>query len=262
MTCSETHGFAASVAARELLGRLARTLGGAGIDVMPLKGVLLQLTIYEDPATRPIADLDALVPEARFDEALALLIADGLTPRRTRADFARPLHDRRLGFTVDLHRRLFSRGRYRLATAGVFARARRDPALLGGAVLRMDPLDLYAHLVGKAASDAITSDHRQRLEDLRRVRHHHELRAAPVAAHLSRHGLARAARYAMPLLARSDPGDPFPYDVVDALPPDVVGDALVVLARNLRTRGVGLLLDRSLPAAIVSAAHAARGSRG
>jgi hypothetical protein len=52
-------------------------LQAAGIDVLALKGLPLALQYYEDPGLRPMADVDVLVPYAKFDAALDVLEGDG-----------------------------------------------------------------------------------------------------------------------------------------------------------------------------------------
>jgi len=64
----------------ELVSVLGR-LGGAGIPVMPLKGVGLAESVYGDPALRICADLDILVQPKALAQCLDLLRSDGYTDR-------------------------------------------------------------------------------------------------------------------------------------------------------------------------------------
>lgn len=58
----------------ERTASLVRLLSAeAGIDAMPLKGVTLSLLLYGDPGFRQCGDIDLMVPEHRFDEAVGLL---------------------------------------------------------------------------------------------------------------------------------------------------------------------------------------------
>ncbi len=59
------------------LVRVLTRLGGAGVPVIPLKGVTLAESLYGDPALRTCADLDILVPPKHFAESLHLLQASG-----------------------------------------------------------------------------------------------------------------------------------------------------------------------------------------
>jgi len=62
--------------AEELI-RVLRVLGGAGVPAIPLKGMALADALYPDPAVRPCADTDVLVPPHRAIEAYHLLVASG-----------------------------------------------------------------------------------------------------------------------------------------------------------------------------------------
>jgi Uncharacterised nucleotidyltransferase len=60
--------------------RLCRCLGEAEIPVLLLKGAALAFTCYDDPATRPMMDLDLLVPRTRVEEAARCMEEDGFRP--------------------------------------------------------------------------------------------------------------------------------------------------------------------------------------
>ncbi len=51
-----------------------------GVDVMPLKGAILSISYYEDPALRPMSDLDLLVRPEHFTQAAVLLGQLGYEP--------------------------------------------------------------------------------------------------------------------------------------------------------------------------------------
>ena len=51
----------------------------AGIDVIPLKGAILQGLLYRDSGIRSMADIDILVPAHEFLRSANLLIQSGLT---------------------------------------------------------------------------------------------------------------------------------------------------------------------------------------
>ena len=61
----------------EELARLLGLLGEAGIQVIPLKGVALAQSLYGDVAARVCIDIDILVPPARVEQTIALLLAFG-----------------------------------------------------------------------------------------------------------------------------------------------------------------------------------------
>ena len=71
----------------ELLHTL-EVLGGAGLPVIPLKGVALAASLYGDAALRMSSDLDILVPPDAVARAFDLLLADAYGPAEpyTRGD--------------------------------------------------------------------------------------------------------------------------------------------------------------------------------
>ncbi|MGA9797824.1 MAG: nucleotidyltransferase family protein [Terriglobales bacterium] len=61
----------------EELARLLGLLGEAGIRVVPLKGVALAQSLYDDVAARVCGDIDILVPPANVAQAIDLLLHSG-----------------------------------------------------------------------------------------------------------------------------------------------------------------------------------------
>jgi len=57
--------------------KIVRKLCDMGIDTMLLKGAALSRTVYPDPATRGMHDLDILVPIASAEKAMELLTKEG-----------------------------------------------------------------------------------------------------------------------------------------------------------------------------------------
>ncbi|MGF1466055.1 MAG: nucleotidyltransferase family protein [Sandaracinaceae bacterium] len=225
--------LAAAVVARRDLAEAVRVLNAAGIIPMPLKGVLLQQEVYRDPGARVLSDVDLLVRPGRFGDALAALRhadyrldAEGRTGRSARGPDA--------SLEVDLHRRLFSPGLFRLHARHLFARGRLDTEGFGATVILPAPLDVYAHLVGNFAKGRHTDAHAFQVRDLAAVAARYRLGPAATAAHLRAHGLGRAARYALPFAAAD--GDAFAPRVLTALGPDPIGDGAALLARSLATR--------------------------
>lgn len=64
----------------EALERAVSCLEKAGIDTLVLKGAALILGYYEDPGSRPMSDLDLLVPTDRIEDARARLQAESWEP--------------------------------------------------------------------------------------------------------------------------------------------------------------------------------------
>ena len=207
-----------------------RLLDAADIPVIPLKGVLFQQLLYEDPAQRPLMDVDVLVPEAAFERAIAVLLQAGFAPLSAGRSLIECALTAPRGMTVDLHRRLFSRGRYKLATVDVFRRSRRDAALLGVPLYIAHPHDTAAHLIGKLVSDHEAYDARARLAELARWVEHCAIDPGRLVRHLRACGMSRAARYAFRRGAELL-DEPFFPAALAALPSDRLGSAYVSAAR-------------------------------
>jgi hypothetical protein len=214
------HDLVRRMVLKEVLGCFA----ARGIPVMPLKGALLAYWVYDDPADRRVSDVDLLVPETVFHEAIEALSAQGYLPDPPRETRERTLRAREMSLTVDLHRTLFPKGRFRLSTKDLFARGRRDADLYGAPVVLPDPYDACAHLVGHAAAAHQLPLDPRAASDLDRLSRRFSLDARHCAAHLERTGLARAARYT---LAACGPDSDFARGVLRHLRPDTLG---VILA--------------------------------
>ncbi|HJL14140.1 MAG TPA: nucleotidyltransferase family protein [Sandaracinaceae bacterium LLY-WYZ-13_1] len=262
-----TERLAAALVARHDLAAAVRILNEAGVIPMPLKGVLLQHVVYQDPADRMLSDADLLAPPGRFGDAIAALRAAGhrVSPEG-RAGCATQGPDARL--EVDVHRRVFPPGLYALPGRQMFARGRIDETLFDGVVVVPAPLDVYAHLVGNFAKGRHVAGDLPQLRDFSAVASRFALSPPRVARHLVLHGLARAARYTLAHAAEG--GDAFAAEVLRALPTDRVGQATAAAARRLATRYEGSpwslvaphLVNRTLPRGAASAvAHVALGLR-
>lgn len=224
--------LAEEVLAWDIMRRVASALAAQGIPCLPLKGVLLQQTVYQGARHRPVSDIDVLVPEMDLEAAVGAVRQVGFRRRHAPAEGITALlvHDE-LPVSLDLHRRLFARGLFRVSTTELFARSSLDHVQFGAAVHIADPLDVYSHLVGHFAKSRMTAERNARhLADFRAVSDRHDLGPKRTARHLERLGLARAARYVLPLVAAD--GDDFAADVIDRLAPDRVGLWIVGHARR------------------------------
>lgn len=266
----EVEAFSQFVLGGELVRRVASVLAPAGIAAMPLKGVLFQRLLYGDPLRRPISDVDVLVPHERYDDAVALLLAEGFRHRFTSHSMGALCLTSPEGMDLDLHRRLFGVGRYRMPSDEVFARASEDVRLFGAPVQLMSPLDTYSHAIGKFAADHCDRRHAERLREIALVASALHLQPDAAAEHLVRCGMRRAARYVLPLVA-GEPPDPFAVDVLARLPPDPLGAGLAELAARLIPAGrpsgpagtlPAHLLNHSLPRAAVALLAAAANRAG
>lgn len=196
---------------------------------MPLKGVLFQLLLYADPADRLLSDVDLLVPSEDFPAAIEALVAAGFEPEKIGRSLIEVALRSPRGLSVDLHRQLFSPGRYRLSTRAVFARASRDDRLLGVPLQIADPYDTAAHLIGKYVSDHVSSEAPARLAELGQWVEHSHLDPARLARHARACGMARAARHVFGQGAASDERVFFAAALA-ALPFDPLGHACARLA--------------------------------
>lgn len=68
------------------VARLAATFDAEGIPMLVLKGAALAALYYDDVGLRPMGDIDVMVPDARREQALSLLIERGWQRRDTLAD--------------------------------------------------------------------------------------------------------------------------------------------------------------------------------
>lgn len=214
-------------------------LRGVGVEVMPLKGVLLRRLVYDDPAERPVGDVDLLVRGRDVRRAHEALDAAGFEPIFLEPmERERSFRHRRLGLLVDLHWQLFYEDYFDFDAEGLFARARWDESSFPTAVWRMSPLDLYAHVLVHAGFTAWVQP-APRLYDVARIAERLRIDPAAAAAHLRACGMSPFARYALRLAARE--GDAaHPRAVLAALGADPVRD----LAARAVLAAVPLLRDR------------------
>lgn len=237
-TTVDRHAFrrraATSMLATELVGDVARRLAGSGIVVMPVKGALLQHWLYDDPAERPLTDVDLLVRPDEFGTAVTRLEAAGYERTHHGSVGGSVLHTP-FGLALDLHSQLFDRARYRMPTRDLFARSGVDDALYGASVQIPSALDVYAHLIGKFGSDHLDARATARLDEIARLATRIDASPETLARHLTHCGMRRVSRYALPLVHQAT-GDAFSRTVWECLPPDPVGRTIVALANPLLGR--------------------------
>lgn len=226
-------------AAWATVGALARLLEGVA-PIAPLKGAVLEMGASPGRAAR-MADVDVLVPEEAYEAAHAALSAAGVRcVARDRDDRART-YTGGLPATVDLHRRLFKTGLFRVPTRDLFARATRDEETYGAPLWLLDPRDTYAHLLGHAVAGRHSpAGRRKARRDLAEWAAHAELAPARVARHLDHLGMGRAARL---VLSEAEPEDGFSRAVLAGLRGDPLGAALANTAGWAIEPGRGPLLQ-------------------
>jgi hypothetical protein len=257
--------MATSMLATELVGDVARRLAGSGIQVMPVKGALLQHWLYDDPAERSLTDVDLLVRPDDFETAVARLEAGGYERTRHGSVGGRVMRTP-FGLALDLHSQLFDRARYRMPTRDLFVRSAADDALYGASVRIPSALDVYAHLIGKLGSDHLDARATARLDEIARMATRVDASPETVARHLRRCGMRRVSRYALPLVHEAT-GDAFSQTVYECLAPDPIGRAIVAFANPLLARVstdsrvgalVAHLLNDSVPQGVRSGVRAIR----
>lgn len=220
--------------ATELVGDVARRLAASEIEVMPVKGALLQHWLYDDPAERPLTDVDLLVRPGDFENAVARLETAGYGRTRHTSVGGSVLRTP-FGLALDLHWQLFDRARYRMPTGDLFARSAANDVLYGSSVRIPSSLDVYAHLIGKFGSDHLDARATTRLDEIARMATRVDASPEIVARHLSHCGMQRASRYALPLVHEGT-GDALSRAVYECLPSDAVGRAIVAVAHPLLAR--------------------------
>lgn len=126
-----------------VLGRVSSALAAEGLTALLVKGAGLALTVYPDPATRRMSDVDLLVRPADRDRVIAALTRAGLEMRSIER---RPASEALLGETllmarsgaletlVEVHTTLDKVVARPIDDAQIFARARAAPGLAGLAI--------------------------------------------------------------------------------------------------------------------------------
>ena len=256
-------GLASHLIGRAVLKAAAQLLHEHAIPVMPLKGIWLQHFVYADPSERPITDVDVLVPDSRYLQAIAVLRAAGWELRGSNVSEA-ALRAPGFPLPLDLHRRLFTRAAFRMPSEALFARGTADRGTYEIEVVLPDPLDVFAHLIGHFVKRRGGREQsRHELQDLPHLAARFDLDPSAAARHLERCGLARASRYALPCVPEVQASRDRCREILQELRPDPIGQVLASGMLKLRARVSagsalailpGFLLDRSLPRAVISGA--------
>lgn len=148
--------IASSLAAelrRALLEECAGALAQVGVPVAPIKGIAYAGTLYEDPAERPMTDMDLLIPPDAHQEACKALESIGFRRAPVRVQRS-PLHHavafKRGAAAVDLHRTIVQPHRSRIDLEAVWQRS-SAAVDIGPTGRRLDPYDLTLfHLIHMA----------------------------------------------------------------------------------------------------------------
>jgi len=225
-------------------------LADAGVQAAPIKGVLLNATVYRTLPPCPVGDVDLLVVPSQFDpaeHALAAAGAERIDAQRHASTWRVPAFP----LLLDLHRELIDPAWFALSADGVMRRATTSDAPFAPvSVALLDAYDVFVHLVADFAKSRRGARFFERLRDLRVWARDHRLDPILCAQRLHRCGVQRAARYVLGVASQRE-GDRFAASVVAALPADPLGELLAALAqRGMQWRPDGdvatLLLGHAL----------------
>lgn len=126
------------------------TLARAGVPVALFKGASYAGWLYDEPAVRPMTDIDLLVPPHAFDAATAALTATGYRlAKAARSRFHHAVALKRPGAAIDLHRSPIQIGRAAIDFDAVWRRA--VPASWVPGALHLDPIDETLFHIGHLA---------------------------------------------------------------------------------------------------------------
>lgn len=160
------------------LNSILNVFDAAGIQVIPLKGVILQSTLYEDPAVRPMSDVDLLVRPKDFLQSIELLSHHGMQlqlkgiykegieqlvemPRDWRPNAVSFTNEK--GLSLDLHQSFLNpwfKPAYLLNMGLVWERSSPLAAATGNLWdVGLSPYDMLAHLCLHLALHGLQSMH-------------------------------------------------------------------------------------------------------
>lgn len=131
-----------SVRRQAVLVEVLAALRTAGVRAALIKGCALAGTIYPDPATRPMLDLDLLVPAPRMADAARALYTIGFARAgraRTLSGYSHAVAFSRSDMVVELHRNIIQHSRTAIRIGDLWRRAVPDPLGSGGE--RLDQVD-------------------------------------------------------------------------------------------------------------------------
>lgn len=251
--------FAVRAVIESHVARLSEICKQHHITLMPLKGAFMHLRYPQLPYLRPVTDVDVMTAPGSFRRTLLALANAGFTIAPPGAsEHERTAAHPSLRLPIDVHESPFPRGRFGLELHDVWARGTPyQPGLRW-----MAPLDAYAHTLGRMAADHRPSQQARQRQDLEFLAAHERWSPSECAQHLSRCGLARAARAVLDPAGQA----PFARATLAALPRDPIGDWLVQRHRSILQLwgessslavASAYALDASLPRAVAAAGHMA-----
>jgi hypothetical protein len=205
------------------LGDMLDALEAAGVEAIPVKGLVIAETLYGDIAARPCADLDVLVRPGQLDAAREALRAIGFRQRAKPGYKAlvHPFHDpawaRGTGVDqvrLELHWALWADSERRLGTTGLWDRA-IVTTVAGRSVRSLSIEDTLLHLAIHRTRSALRLRWVVDVAELLR-RHGATLDWDAFLDRADRAG-ARTASWVVLSLARDVLDAPLPHDVARQL---------------------------------------------
>lgn len=188
------------------LRRVLPHLLDAGVEPIPLKGVLLAWTIYGAPEQRPVSDADLLVRPEHFQRATAVLAELGgrVVPRSGVLKHCIEFHAGRTWWTVDLHCELWPRGFVQLDLEDAWEHASTWESPFGVTLAVPPRRFTFSHVACHFARNAFIADDRA-CEDIERAVEWALAEESPesLSSYLARCRASAAAYYALSAAARS-----------------------------------------------------------
>lgn len=223
------------------LQALLAALQAAEIPVIVLKGAFLAANVYDNPAVRPMSDIDLLVPLDRLEQAGALLTALGYRPARPLdTDVVLevvqhlPLSLRRdAAGAIEIHWGLTPPKRTYSVDVAEFWERCVPTSIAGRELLALCPEDLLLHLsVHAAYMHEFACGLRPFCDLAATIRHYgNSLAWDALTARAIRLGWRRGVYLAL-RLAQEWLGAAVPAEALDALQPDDFDPAFCVAARD------------------------------
>jgi hypothetical protein len=172
---------------------VVRVASSRGIPVLPVKGVLTARLLYEDPAQRPMVDVDVRV-RARELEALCVAgLAAGWKPLERSHAYRSATFELNDGERVELEAHIGPPGFCRITASDMIARAREHVAPFGAPHLQPDLHDHALLLVVNVFKDQIVEASPHALTDLERIARLPGFSFAILAARAAQGGVAGLA---------------------------------------------------------------------
>ena len=182
------------------LRRVLPALIRAGVETMPLKGILLAWTIYESPDQRHVSDADLLVRAKHFQRATAVLVKAGgrVLPRCGVQKHSIEFYAGGGGWTVDLHCDLWPPGFVELDLDDAWRHGSRWASPYGAALWAPPRRFTFAHVAAHFARNAFVAGDRA-CEDIARAASWVLSEHSPdqICSYLTRSGATDAAYYAL-----------------------------------------------------------------